>query len=58
MGPYCNFCRTRCFVPITNEWSEELRKAYGRFSIAATCPAGQSFEKTKLGVCYADKPKS
>lgn len=55
MGPYCKFCSQRCFVPITAEWPEEVVAAYGRFSMAATCPAGKAFDKAKFGVCYDDR---
>jgi len=54
MGPYCHFCDQRCFVPIHTGWPEEVWKRYGTSTIAATCAAGQRFEKEKLGVCYAD----
>ncbi len=54
MGPYCKFCGQRCFVPITVAWPAHIVRAYGRNSIAATCPKGQRFEKEKLGYCYDD----
>ncbi len=58
MGPYCQFCGQRCFVPLTQElWdrmTEEQRDAYRKAPTdsMATCPAGQLFEKEHLGVCY------
>lgn len=54
MGPYCEFCGHRCFVALTKETPVHILKAYGKFSIAATCPGGQRLEKEKLGFCYAD----
>lgn len=54
MGPYCKFCGRRCFVPITYEWPEHIRAAYGTSTIAATCLRGQEFEQEKIGVSYAD----
>jgi hypothetical protein len=54
MGPYCKFCGQRCFVPVTDDWPEQIRKAYGSFSLAATCLRGRAYEREKFGVCYAD----
>ena len=54
MGPYCNFCGQRCFVHITNDWPEHIVHAYGKNTIAATCPGGQQHEKKLLGYCYND----
>ena len=54
MGPYCKFCNTRCFVPLTASTPEHIQKAYGNNSIAATCKQGQAFEKEKIGYCYQD----
>lgn len=54
MGPYCNFCGQRCFVPILDSWPSHIRDAYGRCSIAATCRAGQAFERQQVGFCYDD----
>lgn len=54
MGPYCKFCDRRCFVYVTGAWPEHVRLAYGRNTIAATCLAGQKFERGRLGYCYAD----
>lgn len=52
MGPYCNFCNQRCFVPLLMDTLEEALKAYGTSSIIATCRAGQAFEMEKVGWCY------
>jgi hypothetical protein len=46
MGPYCQFCDHRCFVP-------NPRKG-DRATILATCPAGQAHDKASLGYCYAE----
>ena len=54
MGPYCKFCERRCFVPITFDWPEDIRKAYGHNTIAATCWAGQEYERQRLGVSFDD----
>jgi hypothetical protein len=52
MGPYCKFCGTRCFVPVTYRWPDEISNKLGNITIVATCDAGQKFEKEKLGVCW------
>jgi hypothetical protein len=52
MGPYCNFCGTRCFVPFPDHTPEHILKAYGTSTIIATCSIGQEFEKKKVGYCY------
>lgn len=49
MGPYCNFCDNRCFVPLPMETPKEALQAYGTATIAATCAAGQAFELKKVG---------
>jgi hypothetical protein len=36
------------------ETPEHILKAYGTSTIVATCPAGQAFEKAKVGYCYDD----
>jgi hypothetical protein len=54
MGPYCKFCGTRCFCHFPQETPEHILKAYGTSTIIATCPAGQAFEKQKVGYCYDD----
>ena len=54
MGPYCRFCGQRCFTHITDKWPEHIAEAYGRNTIAATCPGGQAFEKKTLGYCWDD----
>jgi hypothetical protein len=41
MGPYCNFCQTRCFVP------RVLRD--GRSLILATCARGMEHDREKAG---------
>lgn len=57
MGPYCNYCGNRCFVHMPEKIPEHIFKAYGRYVIIATCPAGQAFEKEKVGYCYDDIQK-
>jgi hypothetical protein len=52
MGPYCKYCRQRCFVPVTATWPKHIIKAYKGYQLAATCVEGQIFEKAKLGYCY------
>lgn len=54
MGPYCKFCNSRCFVHMPMEAPPDAVKAYGSSTILATCPAGQAFEKEKVGWCYGD----
>lgn len=54
MGPYCDYCGHRCFVPITEYWPKHIQEAYGRYTIAATCARGQAYEKATIGYCYAD----
>jgi hypothetical protein len=54
MGPYCQFCDTRCFVPLTNETPAFVLILYGNYGLMATCQAGKAFERQKLGVCYDD----
>ena len=54
MGPYCKFCGTRCFCYFPQETPEHILKAYGTNTIIATCPAGQEFERQKVGYCYND----
>lgn len=57
MGPYCNFCGQRCFVHMPMETPQNILDAYGTITIIATCPAGQKFEKKKIGYCYSDIAK-
>jgi hypothetical protein len=52
MGPYCNFCERRCFVPIPEGTPPEIRKAYGTSAIIATCAGGQKFEQETVGWSY------
>lgn len=54
MGPYCNFCGSRCFVHMPMDAPKEAVKAYGSSTILATCPSGQALEKRETGWCYAD----
>lgn len=54
MGPYCKFCNRRCFVPLPLGTPPEIVKAYGSSTIIATCPAGQAFEKERVGYCHDD----
>jgi len=54
MGPYCKFCDTRCFCYFPQGTPDHILKAYGTSTIIATCPAGQAFEKRKVGYCYND----
>lgn len=58
MGPYCKFCNQRCFTHMPAGTPAEALKAYGTSTIIATCPAGQAFEKEKVGWCYIDILKS
>lgn len=47
MGPYCNFCGARCFVPTTRE---DLVKT----DLKATCPEGIIFDMNKtFPIIYA-----
>lgn len=57
MGPYCRFCNNRCFVPMPKGTPRRVLEAYGKAAIIATCPAGQTFEKRKVGYCYDDIKK-
>jgi hypothetical protein len=54
MGPYCNYCGSRCFEPIPIGTPGHILKAYGFSTIVATCKAGQEFEKNRIGYCYDD----
>jgi hypothetical protein len=59
MGPYCKFCNHRCFTHMPEETPEHIVEAYrtfmgGSVPIIATCPAGQQFEKQRIGYCYDD----
>ncbi|MGH3446017.1 MAG: hypothetical protein ACRDP4_00180 [Nocardioidaceae bacterium] len=47
MGPYCQFCDRRCFVP--NPYSADIRAA-----ILATCPAGIEHDRHHLGYGWPD----
>ena len=55
MGPYCKFCGQRCFTYFPAGTPDHMLKAYSpNVTIIATCPAGQAFEKEKIGYCYDD----
>ncbi len=59
MGPYCNFCNNRCFVPFPDNTPDYVLRAYGKvkgvpIDIIATCPGGQAHEKKQTGYCYDD----
>lgn len=44
MGPYCQFCDHRCFVP------DPTRSGH----LLATCLRGQEHDRRALGYCWAD----
>lgn len=46
MGPYCNYCDKRCFVP--NPRCETSA------TILATCPAGIAHDRRVLGYGWPD----
>jgi len=54
MGPYCEFCHTRCFVHFPKNTPQRVLEAYGAATIMATCKKGQEYEKEKTGYCYGD----
>ena len=54
MGPYCQFCGRRCFVPFPEGTPARVLKAYGSSTIIATCERGQAFERERVGFCYDD----
>ncbi len=54
MGPYCNFCKRRCFLHFPQDTPDHILKAYGTSTIIATCQSGQEFERQKVGFCYDD----
>lgn len=54
MGPYCKFCDRRCFVPVPATAPAWVLQAYGRFSLAATCPRGKEFDREQVGACIDD----
>ncbi len=55
MGPYCKFCKHRCFTFIPMDTPRDILDVYSTgVTIIATCPEGQRFEKKKLGYCYDD----
>jgi hypothetical protein len=52
MGPYCNYCNTRCFCHFPQGTPEAALKAYRPgVSIIASCRKGQEFEKETTGWC-------
>lgn len=54
MGPYCNFCNNRCFVPFPGGTPKEAINSYNStVTIIATCEAGQQSEMERTGWCYA-----
>jgi hypothetical protein len=57
MGPYCNYCGTRCFVPMPTNTPLRVLNAYDTSSIVATCSGGQAFEKDLIGYCYDEIQK-
>jgi hypothetical protein len=52
MGPYCQFCGRRCFVPFPEGTPPRVRKAYKTVTIIATCERGQALEREQVGFCY------
>lgn len=53
MGPYCNFCQTRCFTPFPKDTPAEVFAAYRPgVSIIATCGSGQEWERQQTGWNY------
>ncbi|HOJ20007.1 MAG TPA: hypothetical protein PLY56_00590 [Armatimonadota bacterium] len=54
MGPYCQFCHTRCFVQLPEDTPEGIREAYGPATLIATCHPGQFHERERVGYCYTD----
>lgn len=52
MGPYCQFCNHRCFVPNPRN-GNPFHDAH-RATILATCARGQEHDKQALGYCWAD----
>jgi len=55
MGPYCNFCGTRCFTYFPMGTPQEAIDAYRKgVTIIATCREGQEYEKQLTGWCYDD----
>lgn len=60
MGPYCNFCGTRCFVPVMPSDDSVARAVYGanRIDIGATCQGGIALERERLGISLAESRRS
>jgi hypothetical protein len=60
MGPYCNFCDRRCFIPLPADTPAHIRAAYGGSGsmLVATCQSGQRFEREKVGYCLDDIRKA
>lgn len=47
MGPYCNFCDRRCFVP--RVMPDDATWMPGQPVILATCPKGAEHSRAKTG---------
>lgn len=59
MGPYCNYCSQRCFVPFPDGTPQEIMDKYRPgVTIIATCTEGQIFERQQTGYCYTDIDRS
>ena len=59
MGPYCNYCQQRCFQHVPADTPEDMLAVYqarfnGDVPIIATCPAGQEFERQRIGFSLDD----
>ena len=54
MGPYCKFCDQRCFTHMPLDTPPHVVAAYRTVTILATCPAGQRFERERVGYCLDD----
>lgn len=54
MGPYCKFCNQRCFMHVPETAPAHVQEAYGRFTIAATCPGGKACDRENVGFCADD----
>ncbi len=54
MGPRCRFCKKRCFVRFLEGTPDYVLRAYGRYTLLATCSEGQAFERERIGFCFDD----
>jgi hypothetical protein len=59
MGPYCKFCGSRCFVPVTLKLNLPAKlqatwAAHG-YPILATCQTGRELDRSVLGFDYMDR---